>query len=173
MLTHKNVALLGLLSAQRCQTLYFLDIRNMAINSSTVKFSIGDKLQQNKLGKHVHELDFAVYPTDICLCVVDVMKEYLERTKPLRGDITNLFVTYVKLYKAASKDTLSRWIKTTLGLAGIDMTRFKPHSIRSLSTSAAAIAKVPVDTILRTARWSGLALLQSITRIQSKTMGKC
>ena len=31
------------------------------------------------------------------------------------------------------------------------MTRFKPHSIRSSSTSAAAIAKVPVDTILRTA----------------------
>ena len=41
------------------------------------------------------------------------------------------------------------------GLAGIDTTRFKPHSIRSSSTSAAAIAKVPVDTILRTAGWSG------------------
>ena len=83
------------------------------------------------------------------------MNEYLERTKPLRGDITSLFVTYVKPYKAASKDTISRWIKTTLGLAGIDITRFKPHSIRSLSTSAAAIAKVPVDKILRTAGWSG------------------
>ena len=83
------------------------------------------------------------------------MKEYLEHTKPLRGDITSLFVTYVKPYKAASKDTISRWIKTTLGPAGIDITRFKPHSIRSSSTSAAAIAKVPVDTILRTAGWTG------------------
>ena len=155
MLTLKTVALLGLLSAQRCQTLYFLDIRNMVINSSTVKFSIGDKLKQTKPGKHVHELEFPAYPTDICLCVVDVMKEYLERTKPLRGDITSLFVTHVKPYKAASKDTISRWIKTTLRLAGIDMNRFKPHSIRSSSTSAAAIAKVPVDTILRTAGWSG------------------
>ena len=87
--------------------------------------------------------------------VVDVMKEYLERTKPLLWDITSLFVTYVKPYKAASKDTISRWIKTTLGLAGIDITRFKPHSIRSSSTSAAALAKVPVDTILRNACWSG------------------
>ncbi|XP_068689820.1 uncharacterized protein [Montipora foliosa] len=155
MLTYKTVALLGLLSAQRCQTLFFLDIRNMVINSSTVKISIGDKLKQTKPGKHVHELEFPAYPTDICLCIVDVMKEYLERTKPLRGDITSLFVTYVKPYKAASKDTISRWIKTTLKLAGIDMTRFKPHSIRSSSTSAAAIAKVPVDTILRTAGWSG------------------
>lgn len=35
------------------------------------------------------------------------------------------------------------------------MTRFKPHSVRSSSTSATAIAKIPVDTILRTAGWSG------------------
>ena len=83
MLTYKTVALLGLFSAQRCQTLYFLDIRNMVINSSTVKISIGDKLKQTKPGKHVHELEFPAYPTDICLCIVDVMKEYLERTKPL------------------------------------------------------------------------------------------
>lgn len=59
----------------------------MVINSSTVKFSTGDKLKQTKPGKHVHELEFPAYPTDTCLCVVDVMKEYLERTKPLRGDI--------------------------------------------------------------------------------------
>lgn len=50
---------------------------------------------------------FLAYPTDTCLCVVVVMKEYLERTKPLRGDITSLFVTYVKPYKAASKDYIS------------------------------------------------------------------
>ena len=83
MLTHKTVALLGLLSAQRCQTLYFLDVRNMVINSSTVKFPVGDKLKQTKPGKHMHELEFTAYPTDTCLCVVDVMKEYLESTKPL------------------------------------------------------------------------------------------
>ena len=50
MLKLKTVALLELLSAQRCQTLYFLDIRNMVISSSTVKFSIGDKLKQTKSG---------------------------------------------------------------------------------------------------------------------------
>ena len=94
----------------------------------------------------MRELEFPAYPADICLCVVDVMKEYLERTKSLRGDITSLFVTHVKPYKAASKDIISLWIKTTLGLAGIDITRFKPHSIRSSSTSAAPIAKVQVDT---------------------------
>ena len=35
------------------------------------------------------------------------------------------------------------------------MSRFKPRSIRSSSTSAAGIAKVPAVVILRTAGWSG------------------
>lgn len=155
MLTYKTVALLGILSAQRCQTLHFLDIRNMVLSDKIVKFSIGDKLKQTKPGKHVHELEFPAYPTDTCLCIVVVVKEYIERTKSLRGNITSFFITYVKPYKAASKDTISRWIKATLGQAGIDLSHFKPHSIRSSSTSAAAKAKVPLDTILRTAGWSG------------------
>ena len=125
------------------------------MNNAIVKFSIGDKLKQTKPGKHLHELEFPSYPTDVRLCVVDAVKEYLARTKHLRSIITSLFVTYVKAYKAASKDTICRWIKTTLELAGIDLSRFKPHSIRSASASAAAVAKVPVDTILRTPGWSG------------------
>ena len=43
----------------------------------------------------------------------------------------------------------------TLGHAGIDLSRFKPHSISPSSTSGAAKAKVPLDTILRTAGWRG------------------
>ena len=35
------------------------------------------------------------------------------------------------------------------------MSRFKPHSIRASSTSAVALAKVLIDTILWTADWSG------------------
>ena len=75
----------------------------MAMNSSTVKFSIGDKLKQTKPGKHVHELEFPAYPTEICLCIVDVMKEYLERTKPLRGDITSLLLPMLSHTKRQAK----------------------------------------------------------------------
>ena len=39
--------------------------------------------------------------------------------------------------------------------SGIDVSRFKPHSVRASSTSAAALAKVLLDIILRTAGWSG------------------
>ena len=169
MLTYKTVALLVILSAQRCQTLHFLDIRNMLLTDKIVKFSIGDKLKQTKPGNHVHELEFPVYPTDTCLCIVFVVKEYIERTKSLRGNITSFFITYVKPYKAASKDTISRWIKATLGQAGIDLTHFKLHSIRSSSTSAAAKTKVPLDTELPVGQ--DIARLQHIIRNQSTKVG--
>ena len=142
----------------------------MVVNNSIVKFSIGDKLKQTKPGKHLHELEFPSYPTHVRLCVVDAVKEYLARTKPLRGIITSLFVTCVKPYKAASKDTMSQWVKTTLELAGIDLSRFKPHSIRSASASTAAVAKVPVDTILELLVGQDFALLKSITRNQFNNM---
>ena len=92
----------------------------MVLTYKIVKFSIGDKLKQAKPGKHDHELESPAYPTDTCLCIVVVVKEYIERTKYLRGNITSFFITYIKPYKAASKDTISRWIKATLGQAGID-----------------------------------------------------
>ena len=118
-----------------------------------VACSIGDKLKQTKPGTREHELEFPGYPSDASLCVVVIIKEYLEITKHLRKGIKSLFVTYVKPYKAANKSTVSRWIKSTLGLAGIDISRFKPHCVRASSTSAASLAKVLLDAILRTAGW--------------------
>ncbi|CAH3158079.1 unnamed protein product, partial [Pocillopora meandrina] len=52
------------------------------------KFSIGDKLKQIKPGTREHELEFPGYPLDASLCVVVIIKEYLERTKHLRKGIT-------------------------------------------------------------------------------------
>ena len=49
-----------------------------------------------KPGTHVHELEFPDYLSDASLCVVAIIKEYLERTKHLRKSITSLFVIYVK-----------------------------------------------------------------------------
>ena len=56
----------------------------------------------------------------------------------------------MKPHKAVSKDTTSRWIKVTLGLAGIGGNVFKPHSTRAAVTSAAAKHK----DILNVAGWS-------------------
>ena len=111
-------------------------------------------LKQTRPGYHLHELEFPAYILDNDLCPVSVVKEYLARTKPLRGNIRSLFISFVKPYKQVAKSTISRWVKTTLALARIDLTRFKPHSVRAVFVSAASHANVPLGTILRTAGWS-------------------
>lgn len=47
------------------------------------------------------------------------------------------FIIYKKPYGPASKQTLRRWVKNTLHLAGVDITFFTAHSTRHTSTSAA------------------------------------
>jgi hypothetical protein len=53
---------------------------------------------------------------------------YLEKTKTLRGNITQLFITMQKPYKAVTRDTICRWTRTVLIKSGIDVNIFKPHS---------------------------------------------
>ena len=50
-----------------------------------------------------------------------------------------------------SKDTISRWLKSAMQLAGIDIGIFKPHSTRAAATSAAHRQGVPRADILSTA----------------------
>ena len=48
---------------------------------------------------------------------------YIERTKTLRSS-PKLFVSTVKPHGPVSKDTISRWVKASLMIAGIDKALF-------------------------------------------------
>ena len=67
---------------------------------------------------------------------------------------TALIVTTTPPYNKASTDTIARWIKETLGQAGIDTSKYKPHSCRHASTSAAKHHGVSIRTILKSACWA-------------------
>ena len=76
----------------------------------------------------------------------------VEWTRGIRGSENRLFVSYQKPHKAVTKTTLAKWIKKILMGAGIDTTMFTLHSTRSASTNA-AVLKISIDTVLRTAGW--------------------
>ena len=80
------------------------------------------------------------------------LREYLKRTKPMRNT-EKLFISYVKPHHEVSRDTLSRWIKTTLQKSGINTNIFKAHSVRAAATSVAK-TEVDINTILKTAGWT-------------------
>ena len=92
---------------------------------------------------------------DETLCVVTTLKEHLTRTQSLRGSESQLFISYNRPFKRVSRDTISCWVKLVLTDSGIiDTSRFKPHSTRAASMSAASNASVSLDDILHTAGWS-------------------
>ena len=108
-------------------------------------------LKQTKVGRHVKPLELASFENKR-LCIVLHLKENLCRTKDLRVG-KELFISFVKPHRHVSRDTISRWIKEVLNMAGIDTTKFSAHSTWSASMSAAFDRDVPLD-ILQAAGWS-------------------
>ncbi|XP_061187368.1 uncharacterized protein LOC133195519 [Saccostrea echinata] len=153
-LSQKLVMLLALLSGQRGQTLHLIDIRNVHFQESGVKIVIGDLLKTSNTKRHLGEIELTSYEVDKDLCVVNTLTNYLQNTETLRGAVTRLFITSQRLHKSVSRDTIGRWLKSVLKMAGIDISIFKPHSTRVASASAAHALRIPVDTIMRTVGWS-------------------
>ncbi len=151
LLTYKLAMLLALLTGQRIQTLFFVDLRNVEFRNLEVVIRIGDMLKQSRPGFHVNEITLPNYPEDKLLCPVACLKAYIARSEPLREKNSKLFVSYAPPHRNVSKTTIARWIKETLKMSGINTNVFSPHSTRAASTSQ---AKVPLATILRTAGWS-------------------
>ena len=91
---------------------------------------------------------------NVNLCVVNVLKVYIEHTKILRKNETQLFISFMKPYAAVSKDTISRWLKRVLEEAGVDVEVFKAHSTRAASCAKAKSDDIPIDEIMKTAGWT-------------------
>lgn len=152
-LTLNLVVLILLVSGQRGQTVHLLSIDHMVSVNSCYTFQIVAHLKQSRPGVKNPLVELRPFE-DKTLCVVTTLKEYLTRTQSLRGSESQLFISYNRPFRRVSRETISRWVKLVLTDAGIDTSRFKPHSTRAASTSAANNASVSLDDILHTAGWS-------------------
>ena len=155
-LSCKLCMLFLLLSAQRCQTLHLIELSDIKMTKDSVSIAPRHILKHTKPGKHLDLITFKAYKKDKTLCIVKTISDYLERTKNLRND-EKLLISTIKPHKAATKSTVSRWIKFVMGKAGID-TAFKPHSTRAAATSKAKLSGVPIETIIKTAGWSSTSV---------------
>ena len=73
--------------------------------------------------------------------------------KLVDANTEGFIITYSKPYKPASSDTISRWIKNELGIAGINTNVYKPQSCRSASASKARVNGVSITDILKQGCW--------------------
>lgn len=94
------------------------------------------------------------------MCPCRALSIYLNRTKPVRESESRLFLTFKKgSVHGASKDTLARWIvstvKTAYAIAGDgDFSLARAHDTRSLATSWALFQGVKLQEIMRAAFWA-------------------
>lgn len=158
-LTYKLIMLLALATKQRAQTLHFISIKDIRESENLVIISIRKLLKHSRQGNRSHSLYLKVY-FDPSVCVVKTLSDYLNRTKTIRGENNQLFISFQKPYNPVSRDTISRWMKKVMTEAGIDTSLFKPHSTRAASSSAAKRDNIPIEDILRNAGWSNSKTFQ-------------
>jgi site-specific recombinase XerD len=58
-----------------------------------------------------------------------------------------LFISYVKPYGAVTRSTISRWLKSLMSSAGIDISKYSAHNIRSSAASKAKVCSAPVGLL--------------------------
>ena len=150
-LSMKVILLCLLVSGQRGQSIHLFDIRNMSWERDRVNCRFGDPTITSTSKKHQGQIVLKAF-IDKRLCVVHYLKAYKSRTELLRGKETKLFISIRKPYKAVTRDTIRRWTKQGMALAGIVMDIFKPHSTRAASASKAA-QSIGLRTILKTVGW--------------------
>lgn len=154
LLTYKLCMLIALTLASRSQSVHLLDITDMKRGYAGYTLQYRGLLKQTRPGFSNPVAQLMAYPADRRLCVVFVLKEYLDRTKGVRNGQTPLFLSFVKPHKAVTKSTISRWLRMVMFKSGIDCQKYATHSIRSASVSKAQKNFVPIDDILKVAGWS-------------------
>lgn len=141
-----------LLSVQRCQTPHLICLEDITFSEDTVIINTSHILKTSKPGQHQTPFRFDSYKLNKNLCIVSMLREYLRRTNALRGT-NKLMISTIKPHRAASKQTLCRWIKMILLKAGINES-FKPHSTRPASSSMAKMCGIPLQIIMKSAWWA-------------------
>ena len=107
----------------------------MDITPSAYISPIEKMRKQSRPGFHQEPIRYEKYVADPRLCIYNHLEEYITRRKSSRGDIPQLLITHSRPHHAASSETISRWYKQVLDLAGIDTAKYKGHSTCAASTS--------------------------------------
>ena len=161
LLTLKLTMLLALASACRCSELKCLDIRYMTKTENSYIFEFSKVTKSWRKCKAPPSLELFNFESNTNMCVVSVLEAYLLRSAGWRSHNKHqLLLGTVSPHDEVAKSTISGWVKTVLGKAGIDTNIFKAHSSRSASTSKARIGGCSLQDILKRGQWSGKSTWQ-------------
>ena len=120
LLSWKLAVVLLLVTSQRGQTILSLSTKHVDLGNPVV-FKLHKLLKHNRLGDPLDTIVLKPFPEE-------------DKTQNIRQD-GQLLIGHIKPHRAIS--TVSTWTLTILQESGIDTKKFKGHSTRGASTSAA------------------------------------
>ena len=94
---YKVVLLCLLLSGQRGQALWLLDLCNITWSKTDIRCTFESISKISAPNRHQDELVFGSFPEDKSLCVVHYLHHHKKRTCALRGSETKLFISWKAL----------------------------------------------------------------------------
>ncbi|XP_069109817.1 uncharacterized protein [Argopecten irradians] len=153
-LTKKLAMLLALVTGQRGHYLHVLETTGIDFSENVMTLYTRNVLKTSRPGSHQVPIRVSKFHDKPALCVYSTMLAYLDRTELLRENTDLLFIGTVPPHKPVCRSSISRWIKSVMLSAGINVTEFGAHSTRAAATSAAAKRQVPLQQILKAAGWS-------------------
>jgi len=163
MVSWKLTMLLALTRPSRSADLSRLDLIRRVHKPDGVCFYPNVLAKQSRQGSQTANFFFPSFPGNPTLCPVMTLKAYEDKTKLIRGDETNLLLSFIKPHKAVTPSSVARWLKPFLSAAGIDTAIFSAHSTRGVSSSAVANLGIVTNDILKAANWSSESVFQSFT----------
>ena len=111
-------------------------------------------MKNTKPNTSLRVLIYHYYPENNKLCIVNCLTYYIGMRNVLVGEeIKDLVISFGKLHKPVSHDTISMWIKSELANDGVDISVLKAHSCLSASSSKAKYTGVSLNEILKRGCW--------------------
>lgn len=153
-LVGKLVTLFALASLLRVSELASITFSSVSFVGSSVRFALSKPRKAQRSGA-LQSFSLAACP-DSSACPVSALRSYISRTEINRpqGQDGRLFISLISPYGAVTGNTIARWIKSFLKLAGIDTSVFSAHSTRGAASSLAIAKGLSVDTVLQAGHWS-------------------
>lgn len=120
----------------------------MHVCEDRIIFCVRNLVKQSRKSNHLKPVIVLAF-SDTMLCVVSCLKVYILKTEQFRSiENRKLFLTTQKPHREASKDSISRWIRTLSSKAGIDTSKFSGHSTNAVVSAAKRPVGLSVDNIL-------------------------
>ena len=107
--TLRTVFLLAITRPLRSADLFINRMRAHSNGLSCVFPSGAGKTVPPRETNSIEEFFFQSLPGNATLCPVDTLWVYLDKTRSLQGEETNLFVSFIKPHKAVTSSSIARW----------------------------------------------------------------